>query len=253
MVSSTNAMVGVPRSMQTSMPAQMKFDHVGASTHNGNLALDPVAGNGDACALLANSPYSPLYRHIREGTAGLGGSRLTTSNNLAHTSEFAGLYNKGTAIHSEVRVDFANQNSQNANSQPVMVGITPMTIGEWNDSSLFNATADPGATYTTTGIDDLKAVERYGTVYRVLPAHGACTLFNSVAPHKFLGRKDPLSDDELEFEAGDNAIPAEAVVWVIWACPLRPSQDPAEIGMAYSLRTTIIWHNPKNHTRSSTT
>lgn len=249
------AFQGVPRSMQSAMPATMKFDHIGASTGNGNydIQLDNTTSpsEADAFGLLMNSPYSPVFRHCQEGTN--GAQRVTDSTNLAHVSEMAGLYNKGTVIHSEVRVDFANEGTRNQATgsgedyHPVLVGITPIAKADWTDTSQFSTTAAPAANYA--GL-----VERYGTVYAPLGAHGTKTLFNSIAPHKFLGKSDPLSEDDLAFTAADNAIPENYAVWAVWSCPMLDADAPAfPVHVCYAMRQTIVWHEPANPTRSNTT
>lgn len=230
-------MQGVPKGLAATIPLSMKYDHV---TAHDTLGLD-ISATATARTVImeANTPYSPFYSSASPF------ARSTTSRNATFSKNMRDLYQKCVVINSEIRVDFYNTGSTTANY--LQVGITPLGYTDVD--------AGAGGPWTFTDPSGQSALERYGTIYTPSRPGSVKSLVTSIAPHKFLGRKDPLSDDTLHVASEDNGTTATdgRVFWAIWAAQVDPStaSDPAVCYAIVTTRLTIVWFEPKEHTRTT--
>lgn len=240
-----SAMQSVPRGLAASIPLSQKYDHVTAFD---TLDLTTSAGGGSTAKCLyldATTPWSPLH----EGTA--SAAQVTGSRNATFSVSMRDLYNKCVVLNSEIRVDFFHSGASGAGAQ-TFVGITPLAVTDIDHGAISIANGPWDAEEPTNN----RAFERYGTVYSPLRAFQTKTLITSMAPHKFMGRTDPLGDTDYHVLSEDNgtcAADSARAFWCIWVALVQntPMVSTKLCDIVITERKTIVWFEPKDHTRTS--
>ena len=99
----------------------------------------------------------------------------------------------------------------------------------------------------TTETDARVIIENGKGVYSQMTPNGRdssqITLQYKCSPSKFLGRPNPLSEDDLRGNVGSN--PTEQVYFHIWGAP-NSSSDGSSIGLNVRLEYVAIFTEPNN-------
>lgn len=242
-----SAMQAVPRGMAATIPTSQKYDHVTAMDTI-RMATGEALNAGPAYSFLIDptTPYSPLLLGAPTFVS-QGGSR-----NATFSASMRDLYNKCVVLNSEIRVDFFHLGSTGSGADNLFVGITPLSIRDIDHGAIAIANGSwdrnwPQANY---------ALEKYGTVYTSLRPGQTKTLITSMNPHKFMGRTDPLGDDEYHVFSQDNGQTAAdncRCYWAVWAANIAGTSmtNIALCDAVVTERKTIVWFEPKEHTRTN--
>lgn len=183
-----------------------------------------------------NLRYVENAINVNPGAAGLADSYVFSCNGLWDPNvsgvghqptgfdQFMLMYQEYQVIGAKIRVEFANTDT----GAHQTVGIA--VLGG-----------------TTEQVDTRVMIENGGCKWKTItPRNGSkdyCTMTMGVSPHKWLGRRGPLSVDELKGTASGN--PAQQCYFHIFAQDYGAGGDTAPVGLNVQIDYIVIFTKPR--------